>query len=440
MENSKIFCILIAFACSFSFGYVADSAEPIPLGLLLPYTGDWAWVGAGADPGAELAVQEINADPEYCPLRRPIKLYKEDTETKSEPAIEGAKKLYNIHKVVGIVGPTSATVLSVVPLSKEAGALQISPTAGTTKLDVIGGGINDQHIYRTVSSDVAMTAGMVYYAIKTFKPKKAATFTADTDGSRSIHRGVVDACKVKNLPLVAEIEFSPSQTSYHTELKKLFKDKPDVIFWEANPETDAIIFKDWYEMGLGGQWVGSDFANRISAKASLPASEGAIGVNPGVLENQRTRAWEKRLNMVSGKPGITPFSANTYDAVMIFALAIENAQSAERRAIINAARKVAQPPGEKVTTYTEGIKALRAGKEINYEGISGTQDWNIFGDPITYLKVEVMTTKDPSGMKRIGTVVPDDILDIINGVLKLRIKFTKFSPTKSKTKKDRSTK
>jgi branched-chain amino acid transport system substrate-binding protein len=240
--------------------------------------------------------------------------------------------------------------------------------------------------------------------------------------------------------LVAEIEFSPNQTSYQAELKKLFKDKPDIVFWEANPETDATIFKQWYEMGLGGQWVGSDFANRISAKASLPASEGAIGVNPGVLENTRTRAWEKRLNMVSGKPGITPFSANTYDAVMIFALAIEKGQSTDRRAIINAVRKVAQPPGEKVYTYTEGIKALRAGKEINYEGISGTQDWNIFGDPITYLKVEVMTTKDPSGMKRIGTVVPDDIQDIINGVLKLRIKFTKFSPTKSKTKKDRSTK
>ena len=83
-------------------------------------------------------------------------------------------------------------------------------------------------------------------------------------------------------------------------------------------------------------------------------------------------------------------------------------------------RKVVQPPGEKVYNYADGIKLLRAGKEINYEGIAGTQDWNKFGDPITFLKVEVMTKDDPSGMKRIGTVVPDDINDIIAGVLKIR--------------------
>lgn len=420
MRKLSIIGLVALFIGVFSFVQPATAADPIHLGLLLPYTGDWAWVGAGADPGGELAVQEINADKSLWPIGRTIKLYKGDTETKSKPAIEAARKLYDINKVVGIVGPSSASVRSVIPLSKEAGAVEISPTAGTTKLDVIGGGIDGEHIYRTVSSDVVMTAGMVYYAMKTFKPKKAATFTADTEGSRSIFGGVVDACKVVNLPLVAKIEFPSNQASYRAELKKLFKEKPPVIFWEANPETDATIFKQWYEMGLGGQWIGSDFANRTSAKASLPASEGAIGVNPGVLENERTKDWEQRLNKISGKSGVTPFSPNTYDATIIFALAIECGKSASRSSIVNNVRKVAQPPGVKVYNYADGIKALRAGKDINYEGIAGTQDWNKYGDPVTYLKVETMTTKDPSGMKRIGTVTPDDITDIIAGVLKIR--------------------
>ncbi len=420
MKKLSVIALVAICIGLFSFAQPVTAADPIPLGLLLPYTGDWAWVGAGADPGGELAVQEINADESLWPIGRPIKLYKGDTETKSKPAIEAARKLYDVNKVVGIVGPSSASIRSVIPLSKEAGAVEISPTAGTTKLDVIGGGIDGEHIYRTVSSDVVMTAGMVYYAMKTFNPKKAATFTADTEGSRSIYGGVVDACKVKGLPLVAEIEFPLNQASYRAELKKLFADKPDVIFWEANPETDATIFKQWYEMGLGGQWIGSDFANRTSAKASLPASEGAIGVNPGVLEDERTKAWGQRLNKISGKEGVTPFSANTYDATIIFALAIESGKSADRKSIVENVRKVAQPPGEKVYNYADGIKLLRAGKKINYEGIAGTQDWNQFGDPITFLKVEVMTKDDPSGMKRIGTVVPDDINDIIAGVLKIR--------------------
>ena len=333
---------------------------------------------------------------------------------------------------MALVGPTSATVRSIIPISKEAGAAEISPTAGTTKLDVIGGGIAGEHIYRTVSSDVVMTAGMVWWALHKlpFKPKKVATFTADTEGSRSIYGGVVDACKAVGLPIVTEIEFALNQPSYRAELKKLFAKKPQVIFWEANPETDAVIFKQWYEMGFGGQWIGSDFANRTSAKGCLPACEGAIGVNPGLLENPRSAKWIKRLEKVSGKPGYQPFSANTYDACVIIALAIERAKSIakdwgtttaqHRKAIINSLRKVAQPPGKKVYTYAEGVKALRAGKEINYEGLAGTQDWNKYGDPVTYLKAEVMTTKDPTGMKRIGSVTPDMIKNIVDKVLKMR--------------------
>jgi neutral amino acid transport system substrate-binding protein len=425
----KVLLIATVVLCIGMLGVSGAKAAEIPLGLLLPYTGVWAWVGAGADPGADLAIAEINEMP---PLGMKIKLYKEDTETKSKPAMEGARKLYDVHKVVGIVGPTSATVRSCIPITKEAGAAEVSPTAGTTKLDVIGGGIDGEHIYRTVSSDVVMTAGMVYWAMNKLpkKPKVFGTFTADTEGSRSIHGGCVDALKALGLSPAVEIEFALNQASYRAELKKLFAKKPDVIFWESGPETDAVIFKQWYELGYGGQWIGSDFANRTSAKASLPASEGAIGVNPGLLVSQESDAWIKRLEKVSKKPGYQPFSANTYDACMIFALAMERSGTIakewgtttadHRKAIINSLRAVAQPPGVKVETYSDGIKALRAGKEINYEGTAGTQDWNKFGDPVTYLKAEVMTVKDPTTMKRIGTVMPDDIKDIVAKMLKIR--------------------
>ncbi|MBW2046528.1 MAG: hypothetical protein JRI96_16900 [Deltaproteobacteria bacterium] len=64
MKKLSIIAILVIFCAVFGFAKVntANAVQPIRLGLLLPYTGAWAWVGAGADPGAELAVQEINAD------------------------------------------------------------------------------------------------------------------------------------------------------------------------------------------------------------------------------------------------------------------------------------------------------------------------------------------------------------------------------------------
>jgi len=126
----KLILVTIVVFCVGIIGVTGTKAAEIPLGLLLPYTGVWAWVGAGADPGADLAVAEINEMP---PLGMKIKLFKEDTQTQSKPAMEGARKLYDVHKVVGIVGPTSATVRSCIPITKEAGAAEISPTAGTTR-------------------------------------------------------------------------------------------------------------------------------------------------------------------------------------------------------------------------------------------------------------------------------------------------------------------
>jgi ABC-type branched-subunit amino acid transport system substrate-binding protein len=42
--------------------------------------------------------------------------------------------------------------------------------------------------------------------------------------------------------------------------------------------------------------------------------------------------------------------------------------------------KVASPPGEVVRTFAEGVKLLSEGQDINYEGVSGTIDFNEFGN------------------------------------------------------------
>ncbi len=119
-----------------------------------------AWV-SGCVPAIELAVKEINNAGGVH--GRPIKIFSADTEGK----VDGADPLERescsiLIKQSAIIGPTSVTIRSVIPLGVEREVLIISPTAGTTALD------KDPHggkiVFRTVSSDTVMGLGMVYKA------------------------------------------------------------------------------------------------------------------------------------------------------------------------------------------------------------------------------------------------------------------------------------
>ena len=91
-----------------------------------------------------------------------------------------------------------------------------------------------------------------------------------------------------------------------------------------------------------------------------------------------------------------PYLAETYDAVVLIALAAAKAgTTTDSVAIRDALRDVANPPGDVVGPGAGGIqKALlliAEGKDINYEGASGPVDFDEHGDvsgPIEIWTVE----------------------------------------------------
>jgi ABC-type branched-subunit amino acid transport system substrate-binding protein len=88
----------------------------------------------------------------------------------------------------------------------------------------------------------------------------------------------------------------------------------------------------------------------------------------------------------SGDPTI-PRVAETYDAVYLMALAIAQAgTSTDVDALRTALRAVANPPGTVVGPgqFAQAIALIQAGEDINYEGASGTCDFDDQGnvDPL----------------------------------------------------------
>jgi branched-chain amino acid transport system substrate-binding protein len=387
------------------------AGEPVKIGVLLPYTGPLTWV-SGCAGAIDLGIKEINAAGGVH--GRPVEKVVADSEGKADAAVAGARKLLDVDNVLAIIGPTSVTIRSIIPLAVERKVLDISPTAGTTALDKDPNG--GKIVFRTVSSDTVMGSGMVYQALQ-LHAKKVALFFEDTESAASIRGVVKPACEAKGLPIVADVTITPGAPSYRSELLNLTKEKPDVIFYELSPPEGAIVFKEWTELGLKGQWIGTDFVNDKFVQATWPASKGVMAVNPAALITPRYEAWSKDLEKATGKPGVSQFSENAYDAVNIIALALEASKTVNRQAVLDNIRNVSSPPGEKVTTFAEGAKLLKAGKKIDYDGMAGSQDFDEYGNAITYLRVVVI---EDGKLKRIGTLTDKEVGPIVAEVLKRR--------------------
>jgi len=102
MVSSKILVVaaLIALLAGIGIGYVIPrEAEPgglrgeIPIGVLLPLTGDFASYGARGKACVELAESEIKSFVQSAGLPVTFKFYYEDTETKSDVALQKVQTL-----------------------------------------------------------------------------------------------------------------------------------------------------------------------------------------------------------------------------------------------------------------------------------------------------------------------------------------------------------
>jgi urea transport system substrate-binding protein len=104
---------LISWAC-ITNATSAESAAPIKIGAVLPFSGGVELYGRQAKLGLDLAVKEINAAGGM--LGRPIELIYEDDKTDPAAALDATQKLIERDGVLALVGPiTSRNLIAIAP-------------------------------------------------------------------------------------------------------------------------------------------------------------------------------------------------------------------------------------------------------------------------------------------------------------------------------------
>lgn len=359
---------LLLGACGTSPG--ADTG-PITVGELFPMTGREPFVGQWFLHGAKVGIADINANGGCDGHQINAKLA--DTGGDAVDAVTALKQL-QLSNPAFILGPSSLEIEGVIN-TFDPSHLPDFVEGGTTQLDHM----NNKYVWRTTPSDSTLAIGMAYYAIQKGYTNVGLFFESTSNAA-----GVVDPLTkafTGHGGTIADQELvTPHQSSYRSEVEKLFANNPQAIFMQTDPQTASTFFADVQQLGhMNVPFIMTDAGadvNMAKAMGLANANKYMTGMNGSPPAGPAWQYYVQQYQKVWGTSQPVTLSQNTYDSVIIACLAMTAANSTDPTVWNNYVTKVAEGNGEVVTTYKDGVAALKAGKSINFNGASGSDDYN----------------------------------------------------------------
>lgn len=379
---------LVAGACAPA---PAVEAPPLKIGQLNTFTGGLSYFGEVHRKAATLAVDHINLAGGV--LGSAVTIVAKDTQTTPLVGVDAARALVDIDKVVAIVGALSSGVSIAVAnaVTVPNNILQIS--AASTSPALTGLDDND-FLFRTTVSDAAQGVVLGRLARELGYSSASAIYINNAYGE-----GLAEQFKTTFeeeggtvLELVPHEEVQPT---YVSELSRATAGNPDVLVAISYPGHAEVYLREALEGGYISTFLFVDGTKSVAMNETVGWDnlEGTYGTAAGAVVTAEGQAFrEAYLSAFAVELPPEPYIDTTYDAVVLIALAAEKAgTTTDSAAIRDALRDVANPPGEIVGPGVDGIRRalelIRQGKDINYEGAGGSQDFDTNGDVISTIEI-----------------------------------------------------
>lgn len=350
----------------------------LKLGYVLSETGPLSGLGVGVIAATELAVEDINAAGGV--LDKDVVLTGGDEAGDPTVAGQTVDRLLG-EQVDAIIGPiASAISLAVIDKITGAGALQC---AGSNTSKTFTDYADKGMYFRSIPANIKQ-GPVLAQAVIGKGASRVAVIVRNDDYGKSLSQSLVENLKDEGAEVVANVPYDPAATTFSAEVAELRDSSPDAVVVIAFQEG-ATILRTLIENSLGPADVkvfGTDGMSLGALGQTVNAKD------PGVLEGmQATQASSQNdpkflERLVAAKPRvkITNFAPYHYDCVVTIALAAVAAESDAPGKI--AANMVAvTQDGEKCKDYRQCAELLKAGKDIDYDGVSGPLDFADVGEP-----------------------------------------------------------
>lgn len=351
----------------------------LKIGTILPVTGSLAFLGPPEIAGVGLAAQQINE----ADLGIQVEVTYGDSGDADNKAYATEVPRVLGDGVSAIIGAASSGVSKLfIDDVTGAGVIQFSPA--NTSADFTTWDDNGLY-WRTAPSDVLQGEVLGNLIAEDGNATLGIIYLNDSYGT-GLTEFTTEAFEGAGGEVVASASFNAGDTSFDAQISEVTAANPDAIAIIAFDETKTIV------PGLSGfptdklYFVDGNLAD-YSADFAPGTLTGAKGTLPG-LDTAELGTFTDDLQAyvaAQGEPELKDYSyaAESYDAVMLLALAALEANSVDGVDIAEKLQEVSggSGDGEKVSDFPTAAQAILDGETVDYDGNSGPITFDENGDP-----------------------------------------------------------
>ncbi len=291
------------------------------LGGIGPLTTDTAIYGKAAMNGAQIAVDEINAQGGAIQFQ----LQAEDDQADPELGVNAYHKLLDDGAQIIVGSVTSGSGIAVSAETFKDRVFTITPSGSS--VDVISGKDNT---FQVCFTDPNQGTGSADYIAENLPGAKVAVIYRNDDAySQGIRDTFVAEAKAKGIEIVDEGTFTKdTQTDFSVQLTSAQNKGADVLFLPIYYQPASVILAQAKQMNFAPTFFGVDGMDGILTMEGFDTklAEGVMLLTPfsADAEDERTQNFVKKYNELHGEVP-NQFAADGYDAVYVIYEAIQAA-------------------------------------------------------------------------------------------------------------------
>ncbi len=322
------------------------AADPVKIGIMLPFSGIYAQLGEAGRDGLKLALQEKAASLHGAD----IEFIEMDTEAKPARAPELASSMLSQHDADFVIGPVhSGVAMGMIKVLRGKDTVMIIPNAGAAAAT---GPLCAPNIFRTSFSSWQPSYPMGKVALE--KGYEDVYLISWNYGmGRESLEAFEESFKAGGGNVVKKVLMPFPSTNFQPHISDIAAQDPDAVFVFFAGGGAIKFVKDYDAMGLRGKipLLGSGFLTEGTLEAQGEAAEGVLtGLHYAEqLDVPKNKEFREAFNTEYGHyPDI--YAVQGYDAGLAIANTINqlNGDISDKQAVINTMEKLTinSPRGE----------------------------------------------------------------------------------------------
>ena len=300
----------------------ASSDKVFKIGGIGPVTGAAAVYGLAVKNGAQIAVDEINADGGINGYQIEFKFQDDEHDAEKSVNAYNTLKDWGMQVLMGTV--TSAPCVAVADKTNADNMFQITPSGSSVEC------AQNPNVFRVCFSDPDQGAASATYIAENKLAEKIAVIYDSSDVySSGIYEKFAAEAANQGLEIVdAEAFTADSNKDFSTQLQKAKDAGADLVFLPIYYTEASLILKQADTMGYAPKFFGCDGMDGILQVENFDTklAEGLMLLTPFAADAQ-DELTQKFVTSYKENYGETPiqFAADAYDAIYAIKAAMEEA-------------------------------------------------------------------------------------------------------------------